>query len=816
MAATATGRRYVALVGLVIAALAGVARATDWEQIGPQGGSMVGVGVGLIQGELYAAATAGVPGQVIFYASADNGLRWQRRGLIAGCVPPVDIAANGVRLSVISAETIVADCATSYVSRDGGRHWTLYSPADVAGQLSPDALEPQRAAYRARWRLSSTSAEDALYVTEDGGATWVRRTGDVLPDFVVFDPQRPGRMVGITAPFPPQGETRFVHESFDLGRSWQYLSTVDGGECAWTGLLVDRLGTLYRWGSCGVMTAEDGGVQWTVRTSPLGATQVMAMDRARPGHLFAWTSYGLAESFNSGGTWATLPLPSRFVPRIDAFGDLWVASDGVHLYDRATGSFDARNTGIDAAATSVVERAPSAVLALGSNGLIRRADGDGEWSVVRPGEADVHSLYPNVYPGGSTLAYVADGRLFGTDDGGATWTLLAVASGGQPAQSTPYQDLVPVGPQPGVIYARFRPFGPQVACCEAVDIARSFDGGRNWIRTLAPAGTGMRLHVGRADPATLFALGPEGVYRSRDGGTRWDRVASAVAPDLVYVPDPVDAARWYRVGGSGRVEMSLDVGTTWTDASLPYMATGAATLTIDAATPQRLMLVHADGGVSLSEDRGAHWRRAVSPSPYRNVVTGRVRPQAGDGGTLHVAAAQGVLRVALGSAPQPVPVAAVEYYHPRLDHYFITADPGEMAGLDAAMATQRGFVRTGLAFEVWPAGTATTSPVCRFYAPPSVGIDSHFFSASPAECAEVRERFPGIWIYETPDAFVAGLPATTDGSCTTGSGVFRLFNGRANANHRYTTSTAVRAAMIQAGWIAEGYGVEGVAMCTAR
>jgi hypothetical protein len=47
------------------------------------------------------------------------------------------------------------------------------------------------------------------------------------------------------------------------------------------------------------------------------------------------------------------------------------------------------------------------------------------------------------------------------------------------------------------------------------------------------------------------------------------------------------------------------------------------------------------------------------------------------------------------------------------------------------------------------------------------------------------------------------------------SAVHRLWNGRAQANHRYTQSTYVRDAMIADGWIPEGYGPLGVAFCAS-
>jgi hypothetical protein len=43
--------------------------------------------------------------------------------------------------------------------------------------------------------------------------------------------------------------------------------------------------------------------------------------------------------------------------------------------------------------------------------------------------------------------------------------------------------------------------------------------------------------------------------------------------------------------------------------------------------------------------------------------------------------------------------------------------------------------------------------------------------------------------------------------------VYRLWNGKANAGHRYTVDAGVRLDMIAKGWIPEGYGPDGVVMC---
>jgi hypothetical protein len=69
------------------------------------------------------------------------------------------------------------------------------------------------------------------------------------------------------------------------------------------------------------------------------------------------------------------------------------------------------------------------------------------------------------------------------------------------------------------------------------------------------------------------------------------------------------------------------------------------------------------------------------------------------------------------------------------------------------------------------------------------------------------------WSLETTDAFDV-RPPNAAGECAAGFiPVHRLWNKRADSNHRYTTDLAVRAAMIAKGYTSEGYGPDGVAMC---
>jgi hypothetical protein len=171
------------------------------------------------------------------------------------------------------------------------------------------------------------------------------------------------------------------------------------------------------------------------------------------------------------------------------------------------------------------------------------------------------------------------------------------------------------------------------------------------------------------------------------------------------------------------------------------------------------------------------------------------------------------------TVPYTAPVAsltttpAVEFYNARLDHYFVTAIPGEIAALDAG--TIPGWARTRLAFPVWrtvadaPDGA---SPVCRIQIPPGDG-NSHFYSASPRECGEARVRFLHF-VYEGDEVMAVRLPDPATGGCLSDSApVYRLWNNRSDVNHRYTTDLATRQTMIERGYVPEGYGPQGVAFC---
>ena len=157
-------------------------------------------------------------------------------------------------------------------------------------------------------------------------------------------------------------------------------------------------------------------------------------------------------------------------------------------------------------------------------------------------------------------------------------------------------------------------------------------------------------------------------------------------------------------------------------------------------------------------------------------------------------------------------MSAVEFYDAAQDHYFMTWIANEIAILDAGVQI-KGWTRTGYSFNTYSMPQAGTSPVCRFYIPPELG-DSHFYGRGTAECNATGQNHP-TFVLEDPDFMNMILPVA--GVCPVGTtNVYRVFDGRLDANHRYMTDKAIRDQLVAKGWIAEGDGPDLVVMCAPQ
>jgi hypothetical protein len=164
---------------------------------------------------------------------------------------------------------------------------------------------------------------------------------------------------------------------------------------------------------------------------------------------------------------------------------------------------------------------------------------------------------------------------------------------------------------------------------------------------------------------------------------------------------------------------------------------------------------------------------------------------------------------------QPGPTATaevVEFNYARLNRFFITQDADEIAALDSGLI--EGWGRTGQRFTAYLPGQSDRRgfPIRRYYRSPTAAhlftqIDSEelYLSLGPDRDA---------WERETLDAFEVPVPNIVSGACVTGTvPVYRLWDGRADSDHRYTTDRNIKQQMIDQGYIPEGFGPDAVFWC---
>lgn len=164
-----------------------------------------------------------------------------------------------------------------------------------------------------------------------------------------------------------------------------------------------------------------------------------------------------------------------------------------------------------------------------------------------------------------------------------------------------------------------------------------------------------------------------------------------------------------------------------------------------------------------------------------------------------------------GASQAQAPLSAVtEFYHPSLDHYFITASTAEATAIGGGSAGP-GWMRTGNTFK-----SGGVIDACRFYGSITPGPNSHFYTASTEECDALKQVQAATlpterrWNFESLN--FATTPAT-NGLCPNGTvQVYRAYNnGFANgvdSNHRITANLTAHQAVINRGWVNEG-----VVMC---
>lgn len=263
-------------------------------------------------------------------------------------------------------------------------------------------------------------------------------------------------------------------------------------------------------------------------------------------------------------------------------------------------------------------------------------------------------------PDDPSVIYVASasGGLWKSTTRGHTWTNL---SDDWPVST--FGDVALAPSNADIVYAGTGEQNNRQSTSWGNGVYRSDDGGDTW-RHLGLEETRhigkIEIHPSNPDVAYVAALGnlwaptPErGVYRTRDGGTTWDRVLfvdeSTGAVDLVMDPSNPDvlyAATYQRQrrawgfngGGPGSgIHKTTDGGESWTELTngIPDGDKGRIGLALAHSDPRVLnaLVETADDettGTYRSEDGGATWRRVnelnIRPMYYSEIFIDPTNP----------------------------------------------------------------------------------------------------------------------------------------------------------------------------------------------
>jgi photosystem II stability/assembly factor-like uncharacterized protein len=418
-----------------------------------------------------APSTLYVAGVTGLFKSIDAGTTWFASG--NGLTSNAHVITVDPRAS--SIVYVGTDSASIYKSIDGGQSW---APASTGltpdGSIADIAIDP-RDSNRLLVAQRSFFLGDAIFLTENGGATWTELPGVVtgLGSAVAFHPTVATTLFGGVTISAFRGS--FL-KSTDGGQSWTESTRGLSGSLV-TPVAADPFapGTAYSSAFPRIYKTTDYGETWTHTATLTSGVNAFVVDPSHRHILYAATRDGVFKSLDGGVQWT---------PVNDGLTDLEVLSLGI-------------------------DKRGKTLYAGTAGGIFRSDDGARRWKPT--------SALPDPFPFVWTLAvdpvhwktvYARSGSgLVKTTDGGAHWTILPDAPR--------YASRIAMDPtrrETLFVAAEF-------------ELSRSSDGGETWFQAANglpyPNVLNPQLAMDPSNPSALYFSPFAGAFRTMDGGGLW-------------------------------------------------------------------------------------------------------------------------------------------------------------------------------------------------------------------------------------------------------------------------------------------------------
>jgi photosystem II stability/assembly factor-like uncharacterized protein len=690
---------------ILLAVLASVLSGTlfagrnQWTPVGPEGGVVSALAADPRNpSTLYAATCGGV------FKTPDGGANWR----------PVNSGLGEIDCSVPGLGTLAVDplnTGTVYAvsgnqifkTTDGGARWSAVLTLKAGDSLRVVLIAPSDP------NTVYASGDPGIFKSTDGGISWAGivgsgATGSCCSNLLAVDPQRPATLY---ASFCCPGDE--LLKSTDGGVSW---NPANSGLPGIQALAINPQHTdiLYAGNRGQTFKSTDGGTSWNPANSGLppplapsaGYSDVLSVtvNPQNPAVVYALIyqaltaqgrfSYFLATSTDGAASWTVATDPQlsavnlrAMLPDPQDVGTLYVGtSNGVLKTADGGGHWNLTNSGLRAVGVESVvadSQTPGVLFAASdccAPGVFKSADGGGSWAPASSGLPSVSfglAADADVIPGliadpqqpGTLYALDAtDGRLFRSQDDGASWS--GIWSHGSGSRVGP---LAIASRQSNVMYAG-------ITSCNGScynHIARSSDGGHTWTDSQATL-TGTR-GAGEPDCCGVFTsvvvdpqnanivyaglgddLGLEGsLWKSTDGGISWASLINSNLGIVGITTDPQNPGVIYvlNYAGSGALSKSVDGGQTWVYLDLADCRTvsscrvPAGPVVIDphdSATLYSMVYDHGSNGYDIlrSADAGASWAD-VGPRLRGSINSLTVDPQ--DPRTLYAGTSAGLFAI---------------------------------------------------------------------------------------------------------------------------------------------------------------------------
>ena len=584
--------------------------------IGPSGGYITTIVIDRFNPKVLYAGTWGSG----MYKSQDNGQTWQAINQGLG-----NLFINALAIDPVHPTTLYAGTYRNqlYKSTDSGITWvwsgTGMQDQAIVYSIAIDPTLPERvfAATRGISNNGNPPWKGVVYKSVDAGHTWVPSLSNIggaeSQDWVYSLAVDPNYHNNIYAASHEHGP----FYSYDGGVKWY---PIDGGITDYSGRAIvidprkmDR-STLYYgvWHQDAVYKSITAGDEWFLSNHNIVNTRVfsMAIDPKYPDRVYLAThTVGILKSLDGGSNWQSGGLQADKIyslaihPATTSTLYAGTAGDGLQKSLDSGTSWQPANSGIEnSMATSVIVYQPQRLIAsFFGAGVSQSTDRGLTWTTMNKGLADkyVHALVQDPVNPSLLYALTNTAGLFKYDlNSGTGWVSLglglpiteieqAVYPSDHPFASREMQenigstDNVATGSQTnsvGQLVMVFAPSSPNVIYIGTAGsgVYKSTNAGLNWLPAGLSGETVQSLAVDQLDPNLVYAatLTPGSLKVSVNGGTSWSdaslpvtiySLANAPSPDgFLYAGTSAGVYRyksgsWKQLGLADRVVTALTV-----------------------------------------------------------------------------------------------------------------------------------------------------------------------------------------------------------------------------------------------------------------